>query len=149
MIPQLCDILGAEEANRYLAIRLKEAFTRQENEVAAVSQVSHDVIAEENVLDSKPDLSQLMEHVYPVITTKWRVIGIHLGIDDHELEIIESNRRKVQDMCMDMLRSWVRKNKHGSKPTSWKVMLTTLRKAQEGGLADELQGKLLNGKLDD
>ena len=90
-----------------------------------------------------------MEHVYPVITVKWFEIGIHLGIDDRELELIESNRRKVQEMCMDMLRCWVKKNKHGSKVTSWKILLSSLRKAQEGSLADELEEKLCNGKLND
>ena len=101
------------------------------------------------VLDTKPNLSQLMEHVYPVITVKWFEIGIHLGIDDRELELIENNRRKVQEMCMDMLRFWMKKNKHGSKPTSWKVLFSGLRKAQEGGFADELEEKLRNGKLED
>lgn len=87
--------------------------------------------------------------MYPVITIKWFEIGIHLGIDDRELELIESNRHKVQEMCMDMFRFWMKKNKHGSKPTSWKVLLTSLRKAQEGSLADELEEKLCNGRLDD
>ena len=90
-----------------------------------------------------------MEHVYPVITVKWFQIGIHLGIDDRELELIENNRRKVQEMCMDMLRYWVKKNKHGSKITSWKMLLNSLRKAQEGDLADKLEQKLCNGQLND
>ena len=90
-----------------------------------------------------------MEHVYPVIAVKWFEIGIHLGIDDRELELIETNRSKTQERCMDMLRYWVKKSKHGSKVTSWKVLFNSLRKAQEGGLADELQEKLCNGKLND
>ena len=90
-----------------------------------------------------------MEHVYPVIAVKWVEIGIHLGIDDRELELIENNRRKVQDMCLDMLRCWIKNNKHGSKLTSWRVLLSSLRKAQEGGLADQLEEKLSNGKLND
>lgn len=90
-----------------------------------------------------------MEHVYPVITVKWFQIGILLGIDERELELIENNRRKVQEMCMDMLRYWVKKNKHGSKSTSWKMLFNSLRKAQEGDLADELEQKLCNGKLSD
>ena len=90
-----------------------------------------------------------MEHVYPVITIKWFQIGILLGIDERELELIENNRRKVQEMCMDMLRYWVKRNKHGSKITNWKVLLNSLRKAQEDGLADELEQKLCNGKIND
>lgn len=100
-------------------------------------------------LDTKPNLSQLMEHVYPEISTKWYEVGIHLGIDDRELELIENNRRRVQDMCMDMLRLWMKKNNHSGKPTNWKTLLSSLRKAKEGGLADELAEKLSNGQLND
>jgi len=84
-----------------------------------------------------------------MITIKWFEVGVHLGIDDRELEIIESNRKKVQDMCRDMLCLWLKKNKHGSKTTSWKTLLSSLRKAQESGLADELEERLRDGKLND
>ena len=100
-------------------------------------------------LEAKPSLSQLMEHVYPDITTHWLEVGIHLGIDDRELDAIEVNRHKVQDRCMDMLRLWLKQNRHGSKPTTWKVLLTSLKKARLTKLSENLEEQLLNGKLDD
>jgi len=100
-------------------------------------------------LDAKPSLSQLMEHVYPDITTQWLEVGIHLGIDDRELEAIEANRHKVQDRCMDMLRLWLKQNKHGGKPTTWKVLLASLKKARLYKLSENLEKQVLIGKLDD
>jgi len=89
-----------------------------------------------------------MEHVYPDITTHWLEVAIHLGIDDRELDAIEANRHKVQDRCMDMLRLWLKQNKHGGKPTTWKVLLASLKKAQLNKLSENLEEQLLLGKLD-
>ncbi|XP_065912498.1 uncharacterized protein [Dysidea avara] len=93
LISQLCDVLRMEEANRHLARTLQEAYDKQQG-ASATHQGAGGYGADGGSLDTKPSLSQLMEHVYPDITTHWLEVGIHLGIDDRELEAIEANRHK-------------------------------------------------------
>ena len=42
-------------------------------------------------------------------TTKWYVLGLQLGIDDTELDVIEENNPKDNDACKrKMFKAWLR-----------------------------------------
>ena len=47
--------------------------------------------------------------------TKWRQIGIELGIDIGKIDAIEANRRMVEDCLTDLISHWLRNTK--PKPT--------------------------------
>ena len=55
------------------------------------------------------DLIDAKRKLLPV-ATKWRDIGLVLGISDPKLEEIETNKSSVKDRLTDMLRLWLKKS---------------------------------------
>lgn len=52
------------------------------------------------------DLATILEELKPVIT-KWRYIGLNLGMQDTELDVIDEDGKDVLDKFRIMLRRWL------------------------------------------
>ena len=69
-----------------------------------------------------------MTKLHP-LATKWRNIGLVLGISDSKLEEIEANKSSVKDRLTDMLRLWLNKayniEKYGEP--SWQTLREAVR----------------------
>ena len=76
-------------------------------------------------IDDLIDAKRKLLHV----ATKWRDIGLVLGISDSKLEEIETNKSSAKDRLTDMLRLWLNKaykvEKYGEP--SWQSLREAVR----------------------
>ena len=56
----------------------------------------------------RPELSELMDRIYPKAGVKWHAIGLQLGIPNSKLQIIDSNARgNIEHCCREMFDEWL------------------------------------------
>ena len=77
------------------------------------------------------------------VATRWRDIGLALGISDFKLETIEADKMAVRDRLTDMLRLWLNRaynvEKYGEP--SWQSLREAVRSPAGGdspALADDI-----------
>ena len=63
------------------------------------------------------------------MATKWRDIGLVLGISDSKLQAIEANKASVKDHLTDMLRLWLNKSYNVERygEPSWHTLREAVR----------------------
>ena len=61
----------------------------------------------------------------------WYVLGVHMEMDDRDLDTIEANERDVRKQCIVMVQTWLR----NSENPEWGVLYNALRKMGELALA--------------
>ena len=95
-------------------------------------------------LDSGPELPDLMNEVAAAIPSKWKVMGIQLGLDASELEGIDiKTRGNTNHAYIEIFDSWKKKNP--SKYTyTWSTVVRALQTPAVGEkkLADNIKDKL-------
>ena len=56
---------------------------------------------------SKPTMVYIQRLVIPSYAKHWKQIGTELQLDDHSLDNIEANSRKVEQCCREMITQWL------------------------------------------
>ena len=64
----------------------------------------------------------------------WYVLGVHLEINDRDLDTIEAKERDVRKQCILMVQTWLRKTEN----PAWGVLCKALRKMGEHALAAQV-----------
>ena len=83
----------------------------------------------------EPDLKELIRHIR---TTEVTLLGLELGIDPRDMEIIEADHRNDQKGALKtVLTEWT---KSCEEPTWWAIV-DVLKKIGENRLAKELEKK--------
>ena len=85
---------------------------------------------------AKPTLKALSNALDSVVN--WHLLGVKLGLQDHELRTIEQNYRGDNESCkQEVLSCWLRNAKH---PT-WKAVTDVLHLMGEHNVALKIQAK--------
>ena len=83
----------------------------------------------------EPNLKDLLEHV---TTTRWYRLGLHLGVEDYQLAVIqEDTRGDCEESRKRMFQQWLRSCEKPSRTT----LVRALRAIGERKLAAELERK--------
>lgn len=94
--------------------------------------------------ESQPHLEDLMNQVAAQIPSKWRLVGIQLGLGDLMLNLIETNYRGTPTEClssfMQVLSLWKHRK---TKPYTWETMINAL---QAESVGEECLAKMLAEK---
>ena len=76
-----------------------------------------------SIVNTKPKVWDLYEHITPRYALKWKVIGTLLGLPSEDLDIIEhDNFHQTRDCCIEMLKRWLRVD----HTASWGKLLTVI-----------------------
>ena len=59
------------------------------------------------ILDDKPSIAELTEHIAVNIGIRWYSLGIKLGVDVTKIEEIDQERHDCTDKAMFMLYAWL------------------------------------------
>ena len=80
-----------------------------------------------------PTLDELLDNVR---TTEWFRLGLKLGVNEDDLDVIASDRKLDSSGALtDMLRKWLREHKN---PT-WRKVVEAMRKIGEVNKAGKLE----------
>ena len=75
-------------------------------------------------INERPRIGDLQNYIIPNFATKWKEIGIGLGITQERINIIEEdNRNKCERQCIAMFSSWLEVE---ADNVTWKKLLTIL-----------------------
>ena len=96
-----------------------------------------------SVLETEPQLHQLENEIVSKIPTKWKAVGIQLGVPANKLDQISTE--EIND-CQNCFRRVFREWKSQDCEKSWSVLLHILQTDAVGAvsLAKELTERLLN-----
>ena len=88
-------------------------------------------------LDSKPELRDLMNEVAAAIPSKWKDVGLQLGLDDGVLEGIGGDNSHCY---MDVFTRW-KNQKSTTHPYTWSTLVQALKTPAVGEerLADKIK----------
>lgn len=95
-------------------------------------------------MDSEPKLSDLLNEVAAVIPSKWRDIGLQLGLDKGALDGIAVISPGDNNHCFaNVFTQWKSQNS-ATHPYTWSTVLKALQTASvgEGRLSEEIEKKL-------
>ena len=99
-------------------------------------------------LESEPELSDLMSQVAAEIPSKWKDMGLQLGLDPSVLDGIDSNTRGNNNHAyIAIFDSWKKQN--SSKHTyTWSTIVQVLQTPAVGEkkLADKIKDKVTKQK---
>ena len=74
------------------------------------------------------------------MATRWRSLGLALGFEGYELDIIEiNNPNNVELRSQDLLTKWLKKR----KTTTWGTLLQAMKKAQCAAIAEQVRKALI------
>ena len=91
--------------------------------------------------DIKKDYTSVLSGVQ-CLSAKWRKIGVDLGVSYDEIEAIEGNRKNTDDILVDLLAAWLRRESEGQPEPTWKKLcevVSTIDKTTAEVLAQEHQ----------
>ena len=75
------------------------------------------------VENERPDIKDLCRYVLPLYAAKWKRIGIFLGVQPGQLEIIKSNNpADTEECCTDLFIKWL----EGSEGVTWGKMFEAI-----------------------
>ena len=75
------------------------------------------------IVNTRPLLKDLYQHITPQYATQWRVIGTLLDLPSERLDIIEYNHRgQAEDCCNAMLERWLQED----TTASWGKLSTVI-----------------------
>jgi len=91
------------------------------------------------------NITNITEFVIPGMATKWYEMGLRLGVDERELEIIQHDTKDSKTACRMMFREWW-DNTQSEK--SWKILLEALCSQSVGKktLISDLNGKIFHNQ---
>ena len=95
-------------------------------------------------LNSEPELPDLMNKIAGVIPSKWRNIGLQLGVDKDVLEGIASRRLEDYSLCYSDVFSRWKSNNSATHPYIWATVVQVLQApaVDEQGLAKKIKDEL-------
>ena len=100
-------------SSRYLYIHVYECVTIRAHYYLLVPSINE-----------RPRIADLQNYITPNFATKWKEIGIGLGLTQERINIIEEdNRNKCEKQCNAMLYHWLEVK---SINATWKKLLTIL-----------------------
>lgn len=83
--------------------------------------------------------------IISTVATRWRSLGLALGFEGYELDIIEMNNPKVELRSQDLLAKWLKRT-----TSTWETLLQAMKKAQCAAIAEQVRKALIGcreGKL--
>ena len=88
----------------------------------------------------KPKLKELTDALYYKVDDKWKILGIHLGLEER-LDSIEENCKQDSKKCLlEILRTWL---KQVDPPPTWTAIIEAVEFLGEKPLGRELQQKYI------
>ena len=100
-------------------------------------------------LESEPDLSDLMNKIAAKIPSKWKDIGLQLGLDQGVLDGIATISLGDPNHCyINVFTRWKNQNSPTHRYT-WSTLVQALKKpaVREDRLADEIKNELTRNQL--
>ena len=107
------------------------------------------IYTDTHTLNSEPKLADLMNEVAAKIPSKWRDIGLQLGVDQDVLEGIAHIGQGDTNLCyINVFTRWKNHNLR-THPYTWLTVVQALQTASVGKerLADEIANKLTGHPL--
>ena len=88
-----------------------------------------------------PTLDDVNELIVTQVAAKWQNLAIRLGVKDFLIDVIsKNNRHDCEEACQDMLKRWLREERHtGGEERTWSTLLTALGRADFGELERSLR----------
>ena len=88
-----------------------------------------------------PTLDDVNELIVTQVAAKWQNLAIKLGVKDFLIDVIsKNNRHDCEEACQDMLKRWLREERHtGGEERTWSTLLTALGRADFGELERSLR----------
>ena len=88
-----------------------------------------------------PTLDDVNELIVTQVAAKWQNLAIKLGVKDFLIDVIsKNNRHDCEEACQDMLKRWLREERHtGGEERMWSTLLTALGRADFGELERDLR----------
>ena len=83
-------------------------------------------------LASMPSPFDLSRLVVPHVMSDWHNFGMHMEIDDQELDIIEKESSSEQECCQNLFKCWLQGK--GKQPASWQTLFAVLRQVGKEAL---------------
>ena len=80
-------------------------------------------------------MSDLLKYVKAA--AKWYTFGIHLGLENNELEVIQNDSLNSNAALMAVFRAWL----DNAKDPSWSVLVKALSDTKLGVLASEIDAR--------
>ena len=77
-------------------------------------------------------------HIISTVATQWRSLGLALGFEGYELDIIEINNPKVELHSQDLLAKWLKRT-----TSTWETLLQAMKKAQCAAIAEQVRKALV------
>ena len=77
----------------------------------------------------------LRDLVTCIRTTEWYRLGLQLGVDDYDLQLIQADKRENQEQLRCMLQTWLRVCEN----PSWEDVVKALKAIGEKNLGAKLQ----------
>ena len=95
-------------------------------------------------LDKPPDIRQLLRTVASVARDKWRLVGIELGIEEEQLDLISKEENPI--ICFSKVFSQWKKKADTDFPFTWRTIASALRSpiVEASNLATEIEDSLRN-----
>ena len=88
-----------------------------------------------------PTLDDVNELIVTQVAAKWQNLAIKLGVKDFLIDVIsKNNRHDCEEACQDMLKRWLREERHtGGEERTWSTLLTALGRADFGEIERDLR----------
>ena len=93
-------------------------------------------------LDMPPDIRQLLRRMASIARDKWRLVGIELGIEVEQLDLISMEGNPI--VCFSKVFSQWKKKADTDVPFTWRTIANALRSpiVGESSLATEIEESL-------
>ena len=100
-------------------------------------------------LQSQPELSVLMNKVAAEIPSKWRDVGLQLGIDHGVLEGIAPISPGDTNLCYSNVFTWWKNQNSATYPYTWSTLVQALESQAVGEkrLADKIRNEVTGNLL--
>ena len=82
-------------------------------------------------LDIENDYHNVFDSVRS-LSADWRKIGVGLGITFNRLRAIESNRKEVDEMLLDMIATWLERDSETQPEPTWRKLCEAVGKINRG-----------------
>ena len=103
---------------------------------STVYSARYDLVISPPAAAATPLLKELSNALDSVVN--WHLLGVKLGLEDHELRTIERNYRGDNERCKhEVLSRWLR----SAKLPTWKVVTDALQQMGEHAIASKIQAR--------
>ena len=96
-----------------------------------------DLVISPLTVSDTPTLTELSNALGSIVN--WHLLGVKLGLEDHELSAIEQNHRGDNERCKhDVLSRWLRSAK---LPPTWKTVTDAVQQMGEQAVASKIRAE--------